>query len=306
MTRRRFGGIAEACHALGVIPPDKPLPPCRWSRLDVDAGPSGRKDASILPFADGGALLFNHRTGEQAWIAPLPTCARNGTGALVGNEVGKEQGMAGARVEMVAREARIAARRARRIMAVARPMAHPYLARKGFGAIHWPVVRLVGAAWAPRPPQLVVPASVDGDLTSVQLIGPDGTKRNLPGGAMHRACCTIHTGPPGARVLVAEGLATALTIAMATRAAGIPATILAAFCARNASIVAHERNAILMADHDPPLARFGGRGTAEFWARTIGVRFVLPPEPGDWNDFMTSHGRDATIHEIARALHNPP
>lgn len=103
--------------------------------------------------------------------------------------------------EQRARQAEVAAAAAIR-WASSKPAAeHPYLTAKGVQA-HG--LRLDGRC-------LLVPLrDSTGTLQSLQTIGPDGEKRFLPGGRVKG--CYHSIGKPGARLVVAEGYATAATI----------------------------------------------------------------------------------------------
>ncbi|MBN9403974.1 MAG: toprim domain-containing protein [Burkholderiales bacterium] len=100
-----------------------------------------------------------------------------------------------------------AAQRAERLWQRARPAtdAHPYLAKKRVRAIGLRQLR----------DMLMVPArDTSGRLSTLQFIGPDGTKRFLTGGRIQGCYCAM--GRPSDCLLVCEGYATGATIFAAT------------------------------------------------------------------------------------------
>jgi putative DNA primase/helicase len=169
--------------------------------------------------------------------------------------------------------------------------AHPYLARKGIQA-HG--ARVTGDG------RLVVPLyQPDGDLVSLQYIAADGQKLYHPGGQAGGSCWWIgdleaDSGP----IYLAEGFATAATI---YEVADRPVVV--AYSASNLVPVAGSlrarfpaREMVIVADHD---ASGVGQRYAEQAAAKHGARVVVPPTPGDANDYR------AAGHDLA-ALLNPP
>lgn len=77
---------------------------------------------------------------------------------------------------------------------------HPYLVKKNVAA-HG--LRQAGEC-------LVVPVRINGEISTVQFIGPDGSKRFLPGGAVAGGYHSL--GKPNGVVVVAEGYATGASI----------------------------------------------------------------------------------------------
>jgi putative DNA primase/helicase len=185
------------------------------------------------------------------------------------------------RAEEAAR-AEWAAKVAQTKIAQATPQTHPYLERKGFpkmlGLVH------EGA--------LLVPARTDGRVVSLQEIAEDGTKRNLPGGRMAGASFSIGSGR---EEVLCEGYATGLSIKAALSAIYLPARVTCCFSAANvAALAERRRNAVVIADHDRPVAQLGGLGTGEFYARRSGLPWAMPPAVGtDANDFHMSDGLPA-------------
>jgi putative DNA primase/helicase len=97
--------------------------------------------------------------------------------------------------------------RAAKLWARARPAtnAHPYLRKKGVGAYGIRQLREL----------LLIPArDANGELQTLQFIGPDGAKRFLSGGRIVGCYCPI--GRPLDSLLLCEGHATGVTLYAAT------------------------------------------------------------------------------------------
>lgn len=138
---------------------------------------------------------------------------------------------------------------------------------------------------------LLVPMYDNGKLWSLQQIPPDGIKkRNLPGGKVRG--CYYPIGPPGKRLWLAEGYATAATLHEVTGDA-----VACCFSADNLANVAQtlriklpDTRIIVGADNDQT-----GRSSALRAAAVAGGVSVYPEfDPGDpgsdWNDFATTYG----------------
>jgi putative DNA primase/helicase len=159
--------------------------------------------------------------------------------------------------------------KAERLWQVARPTAqdHPYLARKGIRGVG---LRRLGE-------RLVVPGrDVDGTLHTLQFIGPDGGKRFLTGGRIKGVYCPI--GTLADRLLIAEGVATAISLYIATGSATA-----AAFSAGNLRPVAEALRRkfpalpiVVCADDDTLTAGNPGRTAALDAARAVGGLVALP------------------------------
>jgi putative DNA primase/helicase len=171
---------------------------------------------------------------------------------------------------------------AQRMITEAKHETHPYLARKGFpkmlGLVHDGL--------------LVVPARLYGAVVSLQQISADGTKKNLARGRMAGASFSMGFG---AVEVLCEGYATALSIKAALSAMHLPARVTTCFSAANVMEVAkYRRHAVIMADHDRPVAQFAGLGTGEHYARRTARPWIMPPQEGtDANDLHLSGGLPA-------------
>jgi putative DNA primase/helicase len=159
---------------------------------------------------------------------------------------------------------------------------HPYLGRKGFPK----AMGLVSEGL------LLVPARIGAEIVSLQEIAADGTKRNLPGGRMAGASFSIGSGR---HEILCEGYATGLSIKAALTGLCMPARVTCCFSAANvATLAERRRHALVVADHDAPVAQLGGIGTGAFYARRTGLPWVMPPDVGtDANDFHLAAGLPA-------------
>ena len=179
-----------------------------------------------------------------------------------------------------------AAWRAGKMIAEARYDVHPYLTRKGFP----------GRKMLVLGETLLVPMRPIGDyqrIASVQMIRPDGGKRFLKGG--RASGCVYHLGLGSSEQWWCEGLATGLSILAALRLLCRRARVTVCFSASNLSKVARGRG-IVVADRDEESR------TGENAARQTGLRYWLPPDPGDANDFHRARGARALAEELRKIL----
>lgn len=179
-------------------------------------------------------------------------------------------------------QAKRAAAVAKRRIGTATLELHPYLERKGFPKQRGLVLDGM----------LLVPARVGADVVSLQEIAADGTKKNLVGGRMSGASFSIGSGR---MEILCEGYATGLSIKAALAGLHLPGRVTCCFSAANVATLAEtRRQALVVADHDKPVAQLGGLGTGEFYARRTGLPWAMPPERGtDANDFHLSAGLPA-------------
>lgn len=182
------------------------------------------------------------------------------------------------RAEEAARAAR-AAKVAQQRIAQATPETHPYLDRKGFprtlGLVHQGL--------------LLVPVRIGNEVVSLQEIAADGTKKNLAGGRMSGGFFSLGSGR---LEVLCEGYATGLSIKAALAGLHLPARVTCCFSASNVATVAEDRrHAVVLADHDKPVAQFGGLGAGEFYARRTGLPWSMPPKvETDANDLHLEAG----------------
>jgi putative DNA primase/helicase len=289
--------IRDACHAVGILPPARVIPG-RWVPCPVEGKPRTNGSGRVLVWPDGaGGVAWNWVTGQSR------TFRVGETGSATSAPLVRRDPRAERRaVEEQAEVARICTA----IVRACRHDRHPYLASKGFPDTRGLVIddlrplipqhelgRAITRALPDGPgPWLIVPGWREKTLATVQIIGQDGTKRNVLRGQMSGASYRISTGVD---TWVCEGIATALSVRAALQFLGRSATVLCAFAANNvARVAASIRGAIVAADHDKPVEHLNGLGTGEFYARASSRQWTMPPEPGDWNDYHQRHGLRAT------------
>jgi len=166
---------------------------------------------------------------------------------------------------------------------------HAYLKRKGIKP-HGAKIDGCG--------RLTVPLfSEDGDLSSLQYIDPNGNKLYHKGAATGAKFWLL--GEIKQTLYIAEGFATAATIRECTNEA-----VCVAYSASNLPLVAGimrakygaSQDIVVVADND---ASGVGQKYADQASAKHGVRVVMPPTPGDANDYV-QEGNDLFI------LLNPP
>lgn len=186
----------------------------------------------------------------------------------------------------------------------AAPADHPYLVRKRIQAQG---VRVSGDA-------LVIPLRDDGEIHSLQFIGPDGEKRFLPGGRVKGCYFSIGNSTGAAGLAICEGFATGASIHEAT---GYPVAV--AFNAGNLSAVSQAMRAnfpdqplILCADDDHKTDGNPGLTKAREAAQAVGAKVAVPDfgadradRDTDFNDMAALMGLEAVASAIANASEPP-
>ena len=195
------------------------------------------------------------------------------------------------------------------------PSAHPYLVAKGFAQQDGLV--LDG--------NLLVPMrhyQAYERVQSVQMIGPDGSKKYLPGGQASEA---VYKLGQGSEHYYCEGYATALSVMAALKRLyrDQHCEVWVCFSAGNIPNVAKSRRrSMVIADHDwwrcpkkecrakwdyeskrcPSCGSSGVTEPAgEKHAKQTGLPYWMPPEPGtDANDYHQAHGVEALAEELRR------
>jgi phage/plasmid primase-like uncharacterized protein len=246
------------------------------------SGPGADKTGWYVAFADArpAGVFGCWRTGvEQSWRA------ETGHQMTPAEEVAHAKRLAEMRAERDAEQARLYEVTAKLCADIwsdlaEAPADHPYLARKGIvphGA------RVTGDG------RLVVPLyGADGTLSSLQYVTGDGVKRYQYGGATGGKFWILGPVTDGVMYL-AEGFATAATIHEVT---GRPCAV--AYSASNLVPVAGTLlemfgpDLCIVADNDKGHA---GQRAADQAQAKHGVRYVMPPDLGDANDYVQA-GKD--------------
>lgn len=292
--------MSEACAAVQIVPP-RATRPGQWVQCPVVGKGAANKSGRVLVFDDSrGGVCWNWSTGQQQRFSTIGLAGRDEVKAPPRDPEAERR---------AEHERREVAEACARIVKACVAAQHPYLVRKGFPKEEgltiadprplMPKGKLGDAMAAALPegdgPLLVIPGRVDGRITTLQFITPDGAKKNALRGAMSGAAHRIATGR---ETWVCEGIATALSVRDALRLLGRPATVLCAFAASNvAKVATATRGAVIAADHDKPVDALGGLGTGEYYAARSGRQWVMPPELGDFNDQHVKDGlRAVALH----------
>ena len=150
-----------------------------------------------------------------------------------------------------------------------------------------------------------------GATTGAQVIKPDGSKRLVAGTVKKGSFYVVNTGEMPETVIIAEGLATALSVQQFRP----DATIIAAIDAWNLLSVAQvmpqrypDAQIIIAADNDiKPGEPNTGKSAAEKTAKAVSGWVALPQseEKADWNDFHQQHGLEAAAAAFNDSMYQP-
>lgn len=293
--------IQQACDAVGIMP-TKVAKFGAWVTTDTMSGKSGKGDGRIK--VDGlKAIAWNWQTGARAavWLAGERTEVER---QAISREIQKAK---------IKREqaAKRASEISTKLLAIARPATHPYLAKKGFRdecaliVMVDDVIRIGGKYLVPNKgggKAVIVPARIGQMVHSAQLIWEDGAKKFIAGG---RIGGTSHRLARGVDTWLCEGLATGLSLRAALKSLNRRDSVLVCFSASNICAVAKSVSGrcFVVADNDKPMPQFSGRGTGEHYARMTGVPYIMPPTVGhDLNDMHQHEGIFAVQRMISEFL----
>lgn len=282
-----LGDFAAAIADAGLGSPDI-IADGEIHRFRADEDKAGTKNAWYCVFADGrpAGAFGSWKTGERhTWSAG----GRDSLTAAERDAIHRTlQAAKARRAAELAKQYASAADEATRIIERSAPAAadHPYLVRKG---IQGHGIRQQGLA-------LVIPVTTTGaELTSVQFICPDGSKRFLKGGGMRGGHYVIGSNITRREVVVCEGFATGATLHQETGA-----LVYVAFNAGNLELVARgamrrhpSAPIIIAADNDAWTEGNPGLTKARAAALATGAKLLTPDfsgmdtstNPTDWNDW---------------------
>ena len=241
-----------------------------WAVLFLDAIPAG--------------AFGNWKTGEKhQWCSVDRTALPRTDQARVNELLSQAEAK---RAKESARLARAAAARALAMLSEAASGPHAYLEKKSVGAY---ASRVLGEEL------LISVTDVEGNITSLQRIAPDGSKRFLQSGRV--AGCVHYFLPPDGVTYICEGWATGATIHSLT---GRPVVV--AFNAGNLLPVARavrvrypRASFVLAADNDQWGVRNAGVEAATA-LEALGIPHILPVfaptdmKPTDFNDLAILEG----------------
>lgn len=165
-----------------------------------------------------------------------------------------------------------------------------YLASKGFPEMCFNMLHEQD-----KEPLLCVPMRIDGRLSGLQVIAPDGRKKFIYG--TNASLATFDIGS-GGQIFLTEGLATAFSMQKIAATLKVPYKIRVTFSAGNMAKVAklHD-NCILIADNDTS-------GTGERVGTDSGKRYYMPSIVGqDVNDECNQSGYFVVSQKIKKILY---
>ena len=150
-----------------------------------------------------------------------------------------------------------------------------------------------------------------GAVTAAQTITTQGEKRLLTGSAKRGAYHAVNSQEQPQSVLIAEGLATALSVHL-TRPEALTVCAIDAGNLQPVALAMHQRypNAqfIIAADNDiKPGGPNTGKDAAEKAAKAVSGWVALPPtvKKADWNDYHQQHGLEAATTAFKNSMYQP-
>ncbi|MBN3239597.1 DUF927 domain-containing protein [Pectobacterium versatile] len=187
------------------------------------------------------------------------------------------------------------------LTAQAQPGESAYLAGKGLTGFSYPLLS-DGSL-------LLALQDKNGTTTAAQTIKPDGTKRLVTDSAKRGAYHAVNAPEQPDTVIIAEGLATALSVHLmrpeALTIAAIDAGNMVPVAKAIRTRYAHAQ-IILAADNDiSPDKPNTGKDWAEKAAREVNGWVTLPPtsEKADWDDYRQQHGLTAATQAFTDSLY---
>lgn len=150
-----------------------------------------------------------------------------------------------------------------------------------------------------------------GAMTGAQVIKPDGNKRLVAGTVKKGSFCAVNSIETPETVIIAEGLATSLSVKQFRP----DATIIAAIDAGNLLPVAQimrqlypDAQIIIAADNDIKHGEPNtGKEAAEKAAKSVSGWLALPPaeNKADWNDYHQQNGLEAARTTFNDSMYQP-
>lgn len=156
---------------------------------------------------------------------------------------------------------------------------------------------------------LIIPlVDARGKITGAQTIKPNGEKRLLADSIKSGSYYQINEPVAVTTVIIAEGLATAITCHLIQP----EALTVAAIDAGNLIHVAKAMRSqfptakiIIAADNDSQNDINTGKVKAEAAAQKVNGHVSIPPCDGDWNDYLQSNGEEATVSIFNAGIYQP-
>jgi phage/plasmid primase-like uncharacterized protein len=289
--------IADAMQAQGITPPHPIQIDGKLHRFRAGTkgqGGHGDKTGWYVIYPDGipAGKFGCWRAGiEQNWRAEI---GRTLTQVEEMTHARRLSEAKAARDAEVAKSREVAANTVEYIWTNATPASpdHPYLARKG---VQPHGLRATGDG------RLVVPLyGADGALSSLQYISHDGGKLYHSKGQTGGKFWQIGTADEPGTIYIAEGFATAATIHEVTNrpcVVAFSASNLVPVCNTIREHFGATQDLVIVADND---VSGTGQKYADQASAKFGARVVMPPIPGDANDYVQAG------HDLAALLTPQP
>lgn len=154
---------------------------------------------------------------------------------------------------------------------------------------------------------LLIPlVNVAGTVTGAQTIKPDGGKRLLTDSTKKGSYYAVNAPESVTAVIIAEGLATALTCHVIRPDALTVAAMDAGNLIHIAEVMRGKYPAakiLIAADNDADNTVNTGREKAEAAARAVNGQVTIPPTSGDWNDVYQAEGLDAAVQAFTQGIY---
>ena len=189
------------------------------------------------------------------------------------------------------------------LVAKTKPGQSDYLTKKGLHSPNMPILD-DGSL-------LALLTNGDAEITGAQVIKPDGGKRLVAGSVKKGSFCLANAVEMPETVIIAEGLATALT----ARLIRPDALTVAAIDAGNLLPVAEvtrriypDAQVVIAADNDiKPGEPNTGKSAAEKAAKAVSGWLTLPPtdNKADWDDYRQKNGIEAAAQAFTAGLYQP-
>lgn len=175
-----------------------------------------------------------------------------------------------------------------------------YLAGKGLTGFTLPLL--------PDGSLLIPLINATGTVTGAQTIKPDGGKRLLTDSMKKGSYYPVNAPENVTAVIIAEGLATALTCHVIRPDALTVAAMDAGNIIHIAEVMRDKHPAaeiLIAADNDADNTVNTGREKAAAAARAVNGQVTIPPTSGDWNDAYQAEGLDAAAQAFTQGIYQP-
>ncbi|ACZ77248.1 protein of unknown function DUF927 [Dickeya parazeae Ech586] len=316
VTRSAVGCWPDVLALLGIEVPRHPttLTPCpacggkdRFQFDNLDGRGTWHCRHCEPEAGDGLALVMNVRQCNAADAARLVADVLGmpaGAPAPDTRQHDTRQSSSADEQARTAEKARRFAARLKKLIAQAQPGESAYLAGKGLTGLSYPLL--------PDGTLLLTLQDASGTTAAAQTISPDGRKRQVADSAKRGAYHAVNAPAQPDTVIIAEGLATALSVhqmcpealTLAAIDAGNMVPVAKAMRTRYARV-----RIILAADNDiKPDTPNAGKDWAEKAARAVNGQVALPPTDtkADWDDYRQQYGLMAATQAFAASLYSPP